>query len=187
VRTAQTLLASADWILHIVLSTKHWQEFSVHWQNAKLIYDIVTRCVITVISLSALVGYEGYLAHNKCSYNNSKKFISGTLSLTLSNSIRNFGPIPWRPQTMTATRYTTTCWRPQQWKRETPTALLRNRQTHDIVGQSSPSYVFGRHGLWLTHYFRQTFRTSNWYARLWLLPKHLWSLDILALYKSEYY
>jgi len=26
--------------------------------------------------------------------------------------------------------------------------LLRNRQIHDIVGQISPSYVFGRHGLW---------------------------------------
>jgi len=27
-------------------------------------------------------------------------------------------------------------------------------------------------------YFRQTFMFSNWYARLWLLPKRLWSLDI---------
>jgi len=26
--------------------------------------------------------------------------------------------------------------------------LLRNRQIHDIVGQLSPSYVFGYHGLW---------------------------------------
>jgi len=26
--------------------------------------------------------------------------------------------------------------------------LLRNHQIHDIVGQISPSYVFGRHGLW---------------------------------------
>ena len=26
--------------------------------------------------------------------------------------------------------------------------LLRNRQIHNIVGQISPSYVFGRHALW---------------------------------------
>jgi len=33
------------------------------------------------------------------------------------------------------------------WK--TNGVLLRNRQIHDIVGQTSPSYVFGRHGLWV--------------------------------------
>ena len=32
------------------------------------------------------------------------------------------------------------------WK--TNGVLLRNRQIHNIVGQISPSYVFGRHGLW---------------------------------------
>jgi len=47
-------------------------------------------------------------------------------------------PIPWRPQRDS-----------QQWKREkTNGVLLRNRRIHDIVGQISPSYVFGRHGLW---------------------------------------
>ena len=32
--------------------------------------------------------------------------------------------------------------------RKTNGVLLRNRQIHDLVGQMSPSYVFGRHGLW---------------------------------------
>ena len=52
---------------------------------------------------------------------------------------------PWRPETMTATRYTVTATAMKTWK--TNGVLLRNRQTHDIVGQISPSYVFGRHGL----------------------------------------
>jgi len=42
-----------------------------------------------------------------------------------------------------------TSWRSQRWKREkTNGILLRNRQIHDIIGQISPSYVFGCHGLW---------------------------------------
>jgi len=32
------------------------------------------------------------------------------------------------------------------WK--TDGILLKNRHIHDIVGHISPSYVFGRHGLW---------------------------------------
>ena len=37
----------------------------------------------------------------------------------------------------------------------------------------------------MTHYFHQTFRTHD----KWLVPRHLWNLDILALYKFklEYY
>jgi len=31
---------------------------------------------------------------------------------------------------------------------KTNSVLLRNRQIHDIIGQISPSYVSGRHGLW---------------------------------------
>jgi len=32
--------------------------------------------------------------------------------------------------------------------KKTNGVLLRNRQIHNIVGQISLSYVFGRHGLW---------------------------------------
>jgi len=57
-----------------------------------------------------------------------------------------YGPIPWRPQTMMATMYTRRATAMKMWK--TNGVLLRNRQIHDIVGQISPSYVFGCHGLW---------------------------------------
>jgi len=62
------------------------------------------------------------------------------------------GPIPWRLQTMTATRYSRMATAMKTWK--TNGALLRNRQIHDGVGHNSPSYVFG----WLS----------------WLWPSWLW-------------
>ena len=51
-----------------------------------------------------------------------------------------------RQQSTTATRYTMTATAMNMWK--TNDVLLRNRQTHDIVGHISPSSVFGCHCLW---------------------------------------
>jgi len=57
-----------------------------------------------------------------------------------------YGPIPWWPQTMMASRYTMTATAMKTWKTNIG-ILLRNRQIYDIVGQISPSYVFVRRGL----------------------------------------
>jgi len=57
-----------------------------------------------------------------------------------------YGPIPWWPQTMMASRYTMTATTMKMWKTNIG-ILLRNRQIYDIVGQISPSYVFVRRGL----------------------------------------
>jgi len=46
---------------------------------------------------------------------------------------KSHGPILWRPQTMMATRYT---------------MMATAMKIHDIVGQISPSYVFGHYCLW---------------------------------------
>jgi len=48
--------------------------------------------------------------------------------------------------TRMATRYTMMVTAIKTWK--TNRVLLRNRKVHDLVGQISPSYVFGCHCLW---------------------------------------
>jgi len=48
---------------------------------------------------------------------------------------------------MTAARYTMMA---TEMKTRKTNGVLLNRQNHEIIGQISLSYVFGRHGLWLS-------------------------------------
>ena len=78
-----------------------------------------------------------------------------TLSVVAMTASR---PIPWRPQTMTATRCTMMATAMKTWK--TNGVLLRNRQIHDVklciwsswfvpvVVVAVMVIVCGRHGLW---------------------------------------
>ena len=66
-----------------------------------------------------------------------------TMTVTTMMATDHDGHRPWWPQTMMATRYTRPATAMKTWK--TNSVLLRNCQIHDIVGQISPSYVFGRH------------------------------------------
>jgi len=114
-------------------------------------------------------------------------------SCHMQDSSYHYEPIPLRPQSMTATRYTMRVTAMKTWK--TNGILLKNHQIHDIVGQISPSlwsswfvavmvcghHGCGRHGLWPSWFVAVMVCGHHGLWPSWLWPSWFVAIMVVAI------